>query len=143
MYSRQDFDKEFPNKTKGDYESEINRRALAQIALQQKQQAQQPYSEYLDSLNTIELYSKLGNKTESGNVTVVKNIFTNKDDKDVITAFRVDKKLGLLESFRKYNAIGNPINWQGFKPRFEGDNATIAFMDWFLGKGLHRCRTRI
>jgi len=134
LYSRQDFDKEFPNKTKGDYESEINRRALAQIALRQKQEAQQPHSEYLDSLNTIELYSKLGNKTESGNVTVVKNIFANKDNKDVITAFRVDKKLGLLESFRKYNAIGNPINWQGFKPRFEGDNATIAFMDWFLGK---------
>ena len=106
----------------------------SEITPQQKQQAQQLYSQYLDSLNTIELHSKLGNKTESGNVTVVKNIFTNKDDKDVITAFRVDKKLGLLESFRKYNAIGNPINWQGFKPRFEGDNATIAFMDWFLGK---------
>jgi len=29
LYSREDFDREFPNKTKGDYESEINRRALA------------------------------------------------------------------------------------------------------------------
>lgn len=28
LYSRQDFDKQFPNKTKGDYESEINKRAL-------------------------------------------------------------------------------------------------------------------
>lgn len=29
LYSREDFDREFPNKTKGDYESEINRRALS------------------------------------------------------------------------------------------------------------------
>ena len=28
IYSREDFNREFPNKTKGDYESEINRRAL-------------------------------------------------------------------------------------------------------------------
>lgn len=28
IYSREDFDKEFPNKTKGDYETEINRRAI-------------------------------------------------------------------------------------------------------------------
>lgn len=101
---------------------------------EQKQQAQLAYSQYLDSLNTTELHSKLGNKTESGNVKIVKDIFASKSNKDVITAFRVDKKLGLLESFKKYNAIGNPINWQDFKPRFEGDNATIAFMDWFLGK---------
>lgn len=85
-------------------------------------------------VTSSDIYSKLGNKTESGNVKVVKNILSNKNNKDIITAFRVDKKLGLLESFRKYNAIGNPINWQGFKPRFEGDNATIAFIDWLLGQ---------
>jgi hypothetical protein len=33
LYSRQDFDKEFPGKTKGDYESEINRRALEELKL--------------------------------------------------------------------------------------------------------------
>ena len=48
LYSRQDFDKEFPNKTKGDYESEINRRALNQITPQQKQQATFMFSEFLD-----------------------------------------------------------------------------------------------
>ena len=31
LYSREDFDRENPNKTKGDYETEINRRALAQL----------------------------------------------------------------------------------------------------------------
>lgn len=31
LYSREDFDRENPNKTKGDYETEINRRALAQM----------------------------------------------------------------------------------------------------------------
>ena len=33
LYSRQDFDKEFSGKTKGDYESEINRRALEELKL--------------------------------------------------------------------------------------------------------------
>ena len=79
------------------------------------------------------IYTKLGNKTESGNVVIVKNIFANKEDKNIITAFRVNKKMGLLESFKKYNAIGNPINWQKFTPRFENDTATTAFIDWLLG----------
>ena len=89
------------------------------------------------NLNTTEdgnsIYTKLGDKTEVGNVKIVKNIFANKYDKNIITAFRVDKKLGLLESFNKYNAIGNPIDWQKFEPRFKNDNATKAFIDWFLG----------
>lgn len=89
------------------------------------------------NLNTTEdgnsIYAKLGDKTEVGNVKIVKNIFANKYDKNIITAFRVDKKMGLLESFNKYNAIGNPIDWQKFTPRFKNDNATKAFIDWFLG----------
>ncbi len=85
------------------------------------------------SKESIEIYNSLGNKTESGNVKIVNNIFKNKNDKSIITAYRVNKKLGLLESFRKFNAIGNPIDWQDFKPRFKGDNATIAFIDWYLG----------
>ena len=88
-------------------------------------------------LNQVEdgnsIYDKLGDKTESGNVHIVKNIFANKENKDIITAFRVNKKIGLLESFNKYTAIGNPINWQKFTPRFENDNATKAFIDWLLG----------
>ena len=94
-------------------------------------------SKAIKELNQVEdgnsIYDKLGDKTESGNVRIVKNIFANKENKDIITAFRVDKKIGLLESFNKYTAIGNPINWQKFTPRFENDNATKAFIDWLLG----------
>jgi len=79
------------------------------------------------------IYYSLPDKTETGNVRVVDNIFKNKANKDIITAFRVDKKLGLLESLKRYNAVGNPIPWKNYKPRFKGDNAGIAFVDWYLG----------
>lgn len=36
IYTREDFDKDFPNKTKGDYESEINNRALKELGLSEK-----------------------------------------------------------------------------------------------------------
>ena len=42
LYSREDFNKEFPGKTKGDYETEINRRALEQLKGQSQPETTTP-----------------------------------------------------------------------------------------------------
>ena len=75
-------------------------------------------------------YNSIGNKTESGNVKIVDDIFAHKDDKNIITAFRVNKNLGFIQSFIKYNAIGNPFNWQ----KVGVETATTDFIKWLIGQ---------
>ena len=56
LYSREDFDKEFPGKTKGDYETEINRRALEQLRSTQNpaiSSSSRPTSEIGTMLNNL------------------------------------------------------------------------------------------
>lgn len=50
LYPRESFDKEFPNKTKGDYETEINRRALEQLRGKSEPAAPQIEDSSIESL---------------------------------------------------------------------------------------------
>lgn len=59
LYSRKDFDKEFPDKTEGDYETEINRRALEQL------RSTQNVSTSLDTMDDVLLDAEAEPYTES------------------------------------------------------------------------------
>lgn len=93
-------------------------------------------AKWLEATNktqTAEIYQDVkdfsGGKTASKNVKIVKNIFENRDDQNIITAYRVDLKKGLLKSFTDYNAIGNPIPWKGK----EKGQASMEFAQWLEG----------
>jgi len=75
LYSRSDFDRDFPNKNKGDYETEINRRALNQMLSSRSEAQQLDRVQYLDELVEKQLAEgtkalvEMGAATTKGNET--------------------------------------------------------------------------
>jgi len=92
IYTREDFDKEFPNKTKGDYESEINNRALKELGLSEKI-TEQASLEKPKKLSAKEKLDKL--KGEKKSITLSKTPTADK---------RIDNE-SLLDYYIKNNIV--------------------------------------
>lgn len=125
VYSREDFNKEFPNKNKVDYESEINRRALQQLndqnnlnsGIQQKQDIT-PVTTQIDTkklqlslqmlgLNNLKKNFKIGGQVQEG-----KNSFKVISKADFIATTPDGKVVLILDATKHVDNIEEKLNMQ-------------------------------
>jgi hypothetical protein len=130
LYSRQDFNAEFPLGTKGDYESAINERALEQLEkdlilpVTEKDILNWVNKDLKTSLPNFKLSQvvKIGNSYRvEGVVTEINSVAESFLDKKGTNAERVNK----LSKFEKENAVAVTFN-------FESDNdiANLSYGTW-------------
>jgi len=76
-------------------------------------------------MNKINQFSQ---RTASPNVKIVTKIFDNANNKNIVTAFRVNKNKTLLQNLKDSNAIGNPFDWN----KYGTGEATRLFAEWLI-----------